>query len=101
MVISYLDPYQGEDHMHGAGEVTLTPGRTAVSVTQHAALVSCCYSTGTAICRLETANAVRYARVLSGQTHERDYTTNQSVGTYCIHGLFNLTNKHKWLSLVW
>lgn len=82
--------------MDRAGEVSSTPGRTAAPVTQHAALVSCCYSTATAMCKLETANAVRYARVLSGQTHKRDYAANQSVEIYWIHGSFNLTNKHKW-----
>lgn len=39
-------------HMVGAGEVSLTPGHKAASVTQHAALVSSCYSTSTAACKL-------------------------------------------------
>lgn len=65
--------------MDRAGEVSLTPGRTAASVTQHTALLSCCYSTGTAIYKRETANAVRYARVLSGQRHKQDYTTSRDI----------------------
>lgn len=40
------------DHMVGAGEVSLTPGHKAASVTQHAVLVSSCYSTSTAACKL-------------------------------------------------
>lgn len=40
------------DHMVGASEVSLTPGHKAASVTQYAALVSICYSTSMAACKL-------------------------------------------------
>jgi len=38
--------------MDRAGDVSLTPGHTTASVTQHAVLVSSCYRTSTAVCKL-------------------------------------------------
>lgn len=67
--------------MDGAGEVSLTPGHT---VTQHAALVSCCYSTSTASQRsLHTAAGVLAS--FRGQTHERDYSTEQPIERDLLH----------------
>uniref|UniRef100_A0A3B4XRS6 Amino acid transporter n=1 Tax=Seriola lalandi dorsalis TaxID=1841481 RepID=A0A3B4XRS6_SERLL len=98
------------DHLSKAeaGEVSLTPGHTEASVTQHATLVSCCYRTSTAASKLALAPhsnlQMQSGMLLSFRVeHISGITAPNShwKEIYCIHGSFNRTNEHKWSPLVW
>lgn len=78
--------------MDGAGEVSLTPGHTVASVTQHAALVSCCYSSSTAACKLALAphsslqtQSGMLASFRVKHINKRDYTAEQPMERDILH----------------
>ena len=101
-------PPTSGNHMDGAGEVSLTSGHTAASVTQHAALVSCCYSTSTAACDL-ALDLLGDLQTQSGAPASFRVKhiswimapSSQWKEIYCTHGSFNRTNEHKWPPPVW
>lgn len=84
MVISYLDPYRGEHHMDGAGEVTLTPGHSGRRYSAAVTVVA-------------QRSAVRYAHVHSG--HVSGIAVPRCRRR--IRALFNLTNAQTSVARPW